>query len=171
MDSADLAGVGCGLLAALFLASGVPKIRSPFGLALALVRFGLLRRVRPGLGRLLGALEVAIGIAVAVSPVLFPAAICALGLLVAFTAVVTRSVLAKQSVECACFGTGETTSWVTVVRNLVLIGVAAFLAATPAVPTIDQRVSGLLIGAVITCAYLLISTLATLKPFSVRLDR
>lgn len=170
MDLADLVGLGSGIIAALFVASGVPKIRKPFGLALALVRFGVVRRVRPGLGRLLGALEVVVGVAVAVSPVVAPAAISALVLLVAFTAVVVRSVLAGQSVECACFGTGETTSWVTVARNLVLIGVAAFLAAAPAIPTVDQRVSGLLAGTVITCAYLLLSTLAVLKPFSVRLD-
>ncbi|WP_188193222.1 MauE/DoxX family redox-associated membrane protein [Nonomuraea sp. SYSU D8015] len=170
MDLADLAGAGCGLLAALFVASGVPKIRRPFGLALALVRFGVVGRVRPGLGRLLGVLEVAAGLAVAVSPVLLPAATCALVLLVAFTAVVVRSLLAGQSVECACFGTGETTSWATVARNLVLIGVAAFVAAAPVAPTIDQRISGLLIGTVVTCGYLLISTMAVLKPFSVRLD-
>jgi hypothetical protein len=170
MDLADLAGAGCGLLAALFVASGVPKIRRPFGLALALVRFGVVGRVRPGLGRLLGVLEVAAGLAVAVSPVLLPAATCALVLLVAFTAVVVRSLLAGQSVECACFGTGETTSWATVARNLVLIGVAAYVAAAPVAPTIDQRISGLLIGTVVTCGYLLISTMAVLKPFSVRLD-
>lgn len=170
MDLADLAGAGCGLLAALFVASGVPKIRRPFGLALALVRFGVVRRVRPGLGRLLGALEVATGIAMVISPALLPAATCALVLLVAFTAVVVRSLLAGQSVECACFGTGETTSWVTVARNLVLIGVAAFVAATSAVPTMDQRISGLLIGTVIACGYLLMSTLAVVKPFSVRID-
>lgn len=170
MDMADLVGVGCGLLTALFIASGIPKIRRPFALALALVRFGLVKRVRPGLGRILGALEVAVGLAVAVSPALLPAATCALVLLVAFTAVVVRSVMAGQSVECACFGTGETTSWATVVRNLVLIGVAAFVATAPAVPTLDQRISGLLIGTAITCGYLLISTLAVVKPFSVRLD-
>lgn len=170
MDAADFAGIGCGLLAALFLASGVPKIRRPFGLALALIRFGVVKRVRPGLGRLLGVVEVAAGVAVAVSPVLSPAALVALALLVAFTAVVVRSVLAGQSVECACFGTGETTSWATVARNLVLIGVAAFVAAVPVVPSMEQRISGLLIGGAITCGYLLISTLAVLKPFSVRID-
>ena len=54
------------------------------------------------------------------------------------------------------------------------VGVAAmaipFVAAAPAVPTLDQRISGLLIGTAITCGYLLISTLAVVKPFSVRLD-
>ncbi|WP_214416054.1 MauE/DoxX family redox-associated membrane protein [Sphaerisporangium fuscum] len=158
-------------MAALFVASGVPKIRKPFGLALALVRFGITRRVRPGLGRLLGAVEVAVGIAVALSPNLLPPAGAAVLLLIAFTAVVARSVAAGQSVECACFGTGETTSWATVVRNVVLIGVALYVALTPAAPTIDQRISGLLIGTLITCGYLLISTMATLKPFSVRLDK
>ena len=170
MDLAELASSGSGIIASLFVASGFPKIRQPFGLALALVRFGVVGRVRPALGRLLGVLEVAVGVAVAVSPALFPAAVAALVLLVAFTAVVLRSVLAGQSVECACFGTGETTSWATVVRNVVLIGIAAFLALVPAVPTMEQRISGLLVGAVITCGYLMLSTLAVLKPFSVRLD-
>jgi hypothetical protein len=95
---------------------------------------------------------------------------CAIVLLVAFTAVVVRSVMAGQSVECACFGTGETTSWATVARNVVLIAVAAFVAAAPAVPTMEQRFSGLLLGTAITCAYLLISTMAVVKPFSTRLE-
>jgi len=171
MQLADLVGVGCGLIAALFVASGIPKIRKPFGLAIALVRFGLVSRVRPGLGRLLGAVEVAVGLAVAVSPVLSPPSVAALLLLVAFTAVITRSLVAGQSVECACFATGETTSWVTVVRNLVLIGVSLFVALAPAVPTMEQRFTGILIGTVITCGYLLISTMAVVKPFSVQLDR
>lgn len=170
MRLADLIGIGCGLLAALFVASGVPKIRRPFELAIALVRFGIVRRVRPGLGRLLGAVEVAIGLAVALSPVLFPVSIAALLLLVAFTAVVVRSLAAGQSVECACFGTGERTSMSTVIRNLVLIGVALFVAFAPGVPTTDQRISGILVGTLLTCGYLLISSLAVLKPFSVQLD-
>jgi hypothetical protein len=60
--------VGCGLIAALFVAGGVPKIRKPFGPAIALVRFGLVSRVRPGLGRLLGAVEVAIGLTIVEFP-------------------------------------------------------------------------------------------------------
>ncbi|GAA4230951.1 putative membrane protein YphA (DoxX/SURF4 family) [Streptosporangium album] len=170
MGLADLVGMGCGLLAALFVASGIPKIKRPFELAITLVRFGVASRVRPALGRLLGAVEVAVGLAVALSPALLPASAAALLLLVAFTAVIVRSLAVGQNVECACFGTGERTSWVTVVRNLVLIGVALSVAVAPAVPTMDQRISGLLIGTVVTCGYLLISTLAVVKPFSIQLD-
>src|SRR3954452_25209078 len=94
MRSADLVGVGCGLLAALFLASGIPKIRRPFELAIALVRFGVVKRVRPVLGRRLGVAEVAVGLAVLLSPVLLPAAVAALLLLVGFTVVIVRSLAA-----------------------------------------------------------------------------
>ncbi|GGO66680.1 MauE/DoxX family redox-associated membrane protein [Nonomuraea cavernae] len=170
MNPADLVGLGCGLLAALFIASGIPKIRRPFDLALALVRFGVAGRVRPGLGRLLGAVEVAVGVAVAVSPMLLPAAVAALLLLVAFTAVVLRSLAAGRSVECACFGIGERTSPATVVRNLVLMGVASYVAFAPGLPTLDQRISGILAGTLLTCGYLLISAMAVVKPFSARLD-
>ncbi|WP_214316808.1 MauE/DoxX family redox-associated membrane protein [Nonomuraea sediminis] len=167
MGLADLVGAGCGLLAALFVASGVPKIRRPFGLAIALVRFGVVSRVRPGLGRLLGAAEVLVGLAVLLVP---RAALAALLLLVAFTAVIVRSLLAGQSVECACFGTGEMTSWVSVVRNVVLIGVSVFVGLAPAAPGLDQLITGLLLGTTVTCGYLLISTMVHLKPFTARLD-
>jgi uncharacterized membrane protein YphA (DoxX/SURF4 family) len=170
MHSADLVGVGCGLLAALFVASGIPKIRRPFELAIALVRFGIVKRVRPFLGRLLGIVEVAVGLAVALSPVLLPAAVAALLLLVAFTVVIVRSLAAGQHVECACFGTGEKTSWATVARNVVLAGVALFVAVAAETPTADQRIIGILVGTVLTCGYLLVSTLAVVKPFSVGLD-
>lgn len=170
MHLADLVGVGCGLLAALFVASGIPKIRRPFELAIALVRFGIVKRVRPALGRLLGVVEVAVGIAVALSPALLPASVAALLLLAAFTAVIVRSLAAGQNVECACFGTGEKTSWATVARNVVLIGVALFVAVAGETPTADQRIIGILIGTVLTCGYLLLSTLAVVKPFSAGLD-
>lgn len=170
MVLADLVGVGCGLLAALFVASGIPKIRRPFDLAIALVRFGIVHRVRPGLARALGAVELAVGVAVAVAPARFPVAVAALLLLAAFTAVIARSLAAGQSVECACFGTGEKTSPATVARNVVLMGVALFVAMAPATPTVDQRITGILIGTILTCGYLLISTMAALKPFSVQLD-
>jgi uncharacterized membrane protein YphA (DoxX/SURF4 family) len=166
----DFVGVGCGLLAALFVASGIPKIRRPFELTIALVRFGIVKRVRPLLGRLLGLVEVAIGLAVVLSPAPFPAAVAALVLLVAFTVVIARSLAAGQHVECACFGTGEKTSWATVARNVVLAAVALFVAVAAETPTADQRITGILIGTVLTCAYLLVSTLAVVKPFSANLD-
>jgi hypothetical protein len=152
------------------MASGIPKIRRPFELAIALVRFGVVKRVRPVLGRLLGAVEVAVGLAVLLSPVLLPAAVAALLLLAGFTVVIVRSLRAGQNVECACFGTGEKTSWATVARNAVLAAVALFVAVAGETPTADQRMTGILIGTVLTCGYLLVSTLAVVKPFSAGLD-
>lgn len=50
----------------------------------------------------------------------------ALGLLTVFAAAITRGVLAKRATSCACFGSsGEELGWSHLVRNGLLIGIAA----------------------------------------------
>src|SRR3712207_3419211 len=51
-------GVGVWILAIIFVWSGVAKLRRPTLAAMAIMDFGVLRRVRPRLGSALGAAEV-----------------------------------------------------------------------------------------------------------------
>ena len=78
--------------------------------------------------------ELAIALGLLVRPAV--TSLVAIALLVAFTVVLAR---AEGDVPCACFGTAraEPVSWVELVRNSMLIGVAVVIAASrtsPAVP-------------------------------------
>src|SRR5687768_12917593 len=97
----------------MFVASGVPKLRRPFESALAMVRFGVLKRIRPQAGRLLGAVEVLIGAALLLSPSPFVPAAAGLALLSVFTVLIVVALARGRSFDCACFGTGERISWST----------------------------------------------------------
>ncbi|MER7007499.1 MauE/DoxX family redox-associated membrane protein [Dactylosporangium sp. NPDC000555] len=96
-----------GILAAMFVASGAPKLRRPFASALAILRFGVLRGIRPWAGRALGGVEVLVGVAVAVLPNPFWPAVAALLLLSVFTGLVVAALARDRSFDCACFGGGE----------------------------------------------------------------
>lgn len=61
-------GVAAWLLAGVFVWSGVTKVRRPALAAMALVDFGVARRVWPGLGLALGVAELALATTLAVVP-------------------------------------------------------------------------------------------------------
>jgi hypothetical protein len=160
--------VATGALAAMFVASGVPKLRRPFDSALAMVRFGVSQRIRPAAGRVLGAVEVLLGVALVASPSPRWPTLAGIVLLVVFTTLVAVALARGRSFECACFGAGERISWATVGRNAVCIAVAAGVAATGQAPA--DRLLGLLAGVLIVCGYLVLSTMVTLRPFATTLD-
>jgi hypothetical protein len=160
----------------MFLASGVPKYRRPFASALAMVRFGVLKRIRPRAGRLLGAVEVATGAALVVAPDPFIPVVVGVALLGTFTVLIAAALARGRSFDCACFGTDEQISWSTVARNLVFLAVAVSGAVavrpgsgTP-LPDADDRLLGALVGVLVMCGYLLLSTMARLRPFATTLD-
>ncbi|WP_410812247.1 MauE/DoxX family redox-associated membrane protein [Micromonospora sp. 067-2] len=163
-----LLAVAVGVLAAMFVASGVPKLRRPFDSALAMVRFGVLKRIRPVAGRALGGAEVLLGVALVASPSPRWPALAGVALLAVFTTLVAVALARGRSFECACFGTGERISWSTVARNVVYIAAAAGVAAASQPPA--DRLLGLLAGVLIVCGYLVLSTMATLRPFATTLD-
>lgn len=168
-------GIATGSFAAVFVASGIPKVRRPFGIALALVRFGVARAVDPRAGRALGTVEILLGASFVLVPVPFVPALVAAGLLIAFTAVVVPAMRRGQAFDCACFGVAERIGWSTVVRNIVLsaaaVGAAVALRPGAAVPLhAADRYAGLLVGTLLICGYLLMVTMAEVKPFATRLD-
>lgn len=125
------------VLAAVFLYSGIVKLRSVRLAALALVDFGVVRRLRPRLGLALAVYEVLLGIALAASP--FDggsqswtiAGIAALATLLVFAAGLARALRQGKEFPCFCFGsTGGSLSWRTFGRTAAL-AVAAALTLLP----------------------------------------
>lgn len=112
----------------MFLLSGIVKLRRPALAAMAIVDFGIGRRVRSALGLALGAAEVALAVLLVASVRL--GFWVAAPLLWLFALLIGRSLLRGERFACFCFGDGETVlSWRTLVRTLSL-AVLATIAAT-----------------------------------------
>ena len=107
----ELTGPGLGIvmsfLAWVFVVSGIAKLRRPALTAMAVVDFGVTRRVVPRLGIALGAVELALGAALMlrILPAVTLALTCAL--LGAFVFVVGRALVQKRSFPCYCFGDSD----------------------------------------------------------------
>lgn len=129
----SVAGIAAFLLAAVFLLSGVPKLRRPALAAMAIVDFGIGRHVRPLLGLTLGAAEVGLGVLLLFSGRL------GLGLaapvLWLFALLIGRSLFRGERFACFCFGDGGSAmSWRTLVRTLALAALASIAATAGAAP-------------------------------------
>lgn len=118
-----LASILAVALAAVLVAAAVAKLREP---ARTRADFSALGLPLPGLlSRLVPAIEGAVAVALIVVPGW--GAIAAFGLLSIFTALLVSLVRSGQTIACSCFGavSDEPVSWVEVVRNAVLLGLAA----------------------------------------------
>ena len=121
----EAVATGVGVLASVFIVSGISKVRSPVFAALAMLNFGLIRTVRAWVGRVAGAVELAIAAALLIWPVLLPALVAASALLMLFVAMITRALLVGDRFTCGCFGThGRPISTATLARTLTLLGVS-----------------------------------------------
>jgi hypothetical protein len=165
-----------GVLATVFLVSGSLKARRPFAAALALTRFGVLRRVRPSAGRAVGVLELVLGmslLAMPGSPVPFVTAALLLSL---FTFLIGRALLRGERFACSCFAeSGGALSWRTLVRTAALLagavaGAALTLRPAPEVLAVEQRLAGLILGVLVFGAALLAAELLRTRPFSATVE-
>ena len=87
----------------VFAVSGVLKLRRPAHVALAMVRFRVVRRVRPNYGRALGIAEILLAIALILPS--RPVALIVAALLVwGFAALLASALLRGERFPCACFG-------------------------------------------------------------------
>lgn len=121
---------GC---AAVFLWAGVAKLRNPFPASLAIVRFGLLKRVTPGAGRVAGAIESLAGTLLLLAPFALWAWALPSLLALAFVGMTARALLRGQRFDCACFGSGKSEIGTgTLVRAgvLLVVSVGAMFLAT-----------------------------------------
>jgi hypothetical protein len=171
------------LLAAVMTWSGSAKLREPDATALALLDFKLTGRLRPGLGRALGATELALAGLLVISHVtemlVLPVMAITAALLWAFSALIARALLTGERFACFCFGNRDAQiSRVAVLRAGALAALATVVAtAGPAAPS-SVRLGGLEVVAALgllgTTA--LVATLRNLvrwndDPFMLSLDR
>jgi hypothetical protein len=125
-------GIAVWILAIVFAWSGVAKLRRPTLAAVAMMDFGVLRRVRPGLGGALGGAEllVALSLATGTLPVIFLPITA--GLLWFFVLLIAKSLLSGEDFACFCFGeTDSRLSRLTFVRTGALALLASVLAFAP----------------------------------------
>ena len=125
-------GIAVWILAIIFAWSGVAKLRKPTLAAVAIMDFGVLRRVRPRLGGALGAAELLLALLL-VSGTL-PALVLPVtaGLLWLFVVLIAKSLLSGRDFACFCFGDADSRlSRLTLVRTGALALLASVLAVAP----------------------------------------
>jgi hypothetical protein len=125
-------GIAVWILAIVFVWSGVVKLRQPTLAAVAMMDFGVLRRVRPRLGSALGAAELLLAFLLisGTLPALFLPVVA--GLLWLFVLLIAKSLLSGEDFACFCFGDAESRlSRLTLVRTGALALLASVLAVAP----------------------------------------
>ena len=128
-------GYACAvLLAAVFVRAGAAKVARPAATAASFRALGV--PVPAALTRAVPVLELLVAVALLAAPSL--GAVAAIVLLAPFTAVLARAVAGGSEAPCNCFGAAraDPVSWVDVVRNLLLAGLAgaAVTVSQPVVP-------------------------------------
>ena len=125
-------GIAVWILAIVFVWSGVAKLRKPTLAAVAIMDFGVLRRVRPRLGGALGAAELLLALLLisGTLPALFLPVTA--GLLWLFVVLIAKSLLSGRDFACFCFGDADSRlSRLTLVRTGALALLASVMAIVP----------------------------------------
>lgn len=122
-------GIGVLLLAGVFGLSGSAKVRRPALAAMAMVDFGIVRKVRPRLGAALGAAEGLLAVALVVGALADVFLSVATILLWFFVVLIARQLLSGNRFACFCFGDADSplSRW-TLARTVVLAVLATVLA-------------------------------------------
>ncbi len=125
-------GIAVWILAIIFVWSGVAKVRRPTLAAMAMMDFGVVRRVRPRLGSALGAAELLLALSLIAG--VLPALVLPFtaGLLWFFVLLILRGLLSGEDFACFCFGdSAARLSRLTLVRTAALALLASVLAVAP----------------------------------------
>lgn len=154
------------VVAALTLAAGLAKLRSPAATGVALGRLGL--PVSEGMVRALATAEVAIGTGALISPGPLAGALLAMAYVV-FAAVIIGLVrLDEGSVPCGCFGAGSfTPTGAHAGFDLIAAAVAAAGALEPPLGPLDwfgDPLVGIAVCAAAACSVWLAYVVFTLVP-------
>jgi peroxiredoxin/uncharacterized membrane protein YphA (DoxX/SURF4 family) len=118
------------VLAAVFVVAGVAKLADLEGSRRATAEFGVPERFAGLLGGLLPVGELAVGVALLITPAARFGAVGASVLLLGFIAAIGTALAAGREPDCHCFGQIHSASVGprTLARNLVLVGLAGFVA-------------------------------------------
>jgi thiol-disulfide isomerase/thioredoxin len=119
------------VLAGVFALASVTKLADLRGSRAAVAGFGVAERVAAPLGTLLPLAELAIAAALLPAGTAWIGALGAAALLIVFIAAIARSMARGEAPDCHCFGQlhSEPAGRRTLVRNLLLLALAAFVAA------------------------------------------
>lgn len=124
--------VGTWFFSLVFLWSGVAKLRRPRLAALAMADFGVSPRPRVWQGLALAAAETLLGLTLASGLWARLALVVSFGLLLAFSLLILRSLVAGRTFPCFCFGANDRMlSPGALVRTAALAGFAALLLLSP----------------------------------------
>jgi peroxiredoxin len=120
------------ILAAVFVIAAVGKLARRQETAATLGHLGVPAGIRPALPIALPAAELTVACGLVVTVTAAWAGLAAFLLLAAFTAGIVRVLRAEEEVDCNCFGAlapAKVSRW-TLARNLLLMGLAGFVAAS-----------------------------------------
>ena len=125
-------GIAIWVLAIIFVWSGLAKLRRPALAALAMNDFGILRRVRPGLGSALGAMELLLALLLVTGTLQVVILPVTAGLLWFFVLLIARSLWLGKDFPCFCFGDADSRlSRFTLFRTAALALLATALVVVP----------------------------------------
>jgi len=125
-------GIAGWVLAIIFVWSGVAKLRQPTLAAMAMMDFGVLRRVRPRLGSALGAAELLLALSLITGTLPVLSLPVTAGLLWLFVLLIAKSLWSGKDFACFCLGDADSRlSRLTLVRTTVLALLASVLAVAP----------------------------------------
>ena len=125
-------GIAIWVLAIIFVWSGLAKLRRPALAAMAINDFGILRRIRPGLGSALGAMELLLALALITATLPVVILPVTAGLLWFFVLLIARSLWLGKDFSCFCFGDADSRlSRFTLVRTIALAVLATALVVVP----------------------------------------
>ncbi len=126
-------------LAAVFAVAAIAKLVDRAGTRGAIEGFGVGPRSSPAIALLLPIVELAIAAALLPAAIARWGALAAIALLVSFSLVIARTLRAGSAPDCNCFG-GLTQTKVgrgSIVRNLLLAGLAGFVVLSPGVESVS----------------------------------
>ncbi|HEX5847916.1 MAG TPA: MauE/DoxX family redox-associated membrane protein [Rubrobacter sp.] len=125
-------GIAIWVLVIVFAWSGLAKLRRPTLAAMAMNDFGVIRKIRPGLGSALGAMELLLAVALVTGMIPVLTLPFTAGLLWLFVLLIARSLWLGKDFSCFCFGDGDSRlSRLTLVRTTALALLATALVAVP----------------------------------------
>jgi uncharacterized membrane protein YphA (DoxX/SURF4 family) len=118
-------------MGALFVVTGVLKLRDPAGFAQDIANYQMAAGFAPVLAIVLPTVEIVAGLALVALPGPWRrgGAVVLAGLMAVFTAAAGVAIARGLDINCGCFGTGSgPVGWTVVLRDVALLGVALMLA-------------------------------------------
>lgn len=151
LSASGLSTAALYLIVGVFLIAAGYKLLHPVPIAVALVNFGVVRRVIPRLGYCIGFLELGLAVGLLSGKMRPMFALVSAGTLIGYTALLGRAVRSGDSFACSCFSaSSEPIDNMTVTRTALLaVGALAVLAPRPADTGIHAEIYALVMAAAI----------------------